>query len=592
MARSDTRYLKRQWQGWYFVMAIPTCLRGRFISSGRHGKAGRPLTKIVISLGTQSLAEAQDKRWPLVHEWRERFKRATANVPLTLTEIDALGRESYAATLVGLERWAKRTDDPAKFNHGLAEVAGLLQHGIADSGGIEPFVSKGADEDFEPIVASEIARIEARTGVTLDPDSETYHVLREALVRARLAAIEGRLRAAHGQPSEPPASFLGARGVDPVTLRPIVALPRPQIRVRADGQGMTFSEAAARYLDEAQRDATAKLSEHTRRQRETVFRLFKDFTNDAPLAAIDRRTAADFLDVVAKLDPDWHAIPNAQKLTIGELVEKSANRSGQLSNRTINIYATALNSVFKWADKRGHFEGRNPFQGQSRKTGDGTGWRAYSVEELSKLFGTALLRDTSTEQRIRPAKHTFDNAMAWVPLVALYSGMRSNEICQMRAADVQRKDRVWIFNVSAEGIGQSLKTEAATRIVPVHSELIRCGFLEYLNALPSDGQLWPALKPGGPDGKFNHYFAKRFTLYRRNAGVTAPRTSFHSFRKNAAQALKDALTTPAEIAELIGHERGFTVETYAPMQLPVLRLKSLIERIKYPGLRLNHLRTA
>jgi len=41
--------------------------------------------------------------------------------------------------------------------------------------------------------------------------------------------------------------------------------------------------------------------------------------------------------------------------------------------------------------------------------------------------------------------------------------------------------------------------------------------------------------------------------------------------------------------KVAGHERGFTVETYAPLGLPVPRLKSLIERIKYPGLRFKHL---
>jgi len=49
--------------------------------------------------------------------------------------------------------------------------------------------------------------------------------------------------------------------------------------------------------------------------------------------------------------------------------------------------------------------------------------------------------------------------------------------------------------------------------------------------------------------------------------------AFHSFRnKNAAQALKHAPTTPAEIVEAIGHERGFTVETYLTVWLLVPRL--------------------
>jgi hypothetical protein len=65
--------------------------------------------------------------------------------------------------------------------------------------------------------------------------------------------------------------------------------------------------------------------------------------------------------------------------------------------------------------------------------------------------------------------------------------------------------------------------------------------------------------------------------------------SVRQLQQNAAQALKDSRATPAEIAELIGHERGFTVETYAPLGLPIPVLKEFVERIKYPGLRLKHL---
>jgi len=47
-----------------------------------------------------------------------------------------------------------------------------------------------------------------------------------------------------------------------------------------------------------------------------------------------------------------------------------------------------------------------------------------------------------------------------------------------------------------------------------------------------------------------------------------------------------------KIAELIGHEQGCTLSVYAPMQLPISELKELIKWVKYPGLRLNHLRMA
>ena len=105
---ADTRYLKRRHQSWYFVAAVPRALRGNFVSEGRNGTAGRPLSKIVVSLKTQSLREAQDRRWPLVKQWRETFQRAQAGEPLSLAEIDAQAREIFTSTLERMEVDAKR----------------------------------------------------------------------------------------------------------------------------------------------------------------------------------------------------------------------------------------------------------------------------------------------------------------------------------------------------------------------------------------------------------------------------------------------------------------------------------------------------
>jgi hypothetical protein len=182
---------------------------------------------------------------------------------------------------------------------------------------------------------------------------------------------------------------------------------------------MRFSEAAARYI-EAKRKA-GKMTGHTQRQRETVFKLFKDFTKDAPLAAIDKLIATDFLEQIARLDPNWNHIDGAHDMPLGKLVEKCASRPSKLTNRTINSYIHALSGVFKLADKDGHFEGRNPFAGRTLEIAKGSGWRAYTIEELNTVFRAPLLRDMLAEQRARPAKYTFENAMAWVPLIALFS---------------------------------------------------------------------------------------------------------------------------------------------------------------------------
>src|SRR5208282_5954961 len=234
---ADTRYLKRRHQSWYFVAAIPRALRGKFVSEGRNGSVGRPLSKIVVSLKTQSLGEAQDRRWPLVKQWRETFQRAQTGEPLSLAEIDAQAREVFTSTLECMEVDAKRQrlsidEERESLNEGLysfLEDMGLV---LPDPG--EPDTPIDDLMSFDAI-AHELKAAERRTGVQLEPGSNTYRLMGQAAVRPLIEAVNGRLRALEGKPSEPPATFLAAHGIDPRTLRPIVAAPRKVVRIRNDG---------------------------------------------------------------------------------------------------------------------------------------------------------------------------------------------------------------------------------------------------------------------------------------------------------------------------------------------------------------------
>jgi hypothetical protein len=232
---ADTRYLKRQHQSWYFCMAIPNGLRAKFVSQGRQGRPGKPLSKIVETLGTQSLAQAQEARWPLVHEWRDKFKRALSGEPLTTSEIEAEAREVYTTTLQRLEADARRGKYPGSPTRGPdgqtitpEEVSVGVMHDEAGEA-LE-------NEDWEA-AAVEIAAIERRKGVTIAPGTGIYRLLAKAILTAQIEALSGRLRLLDGNPSEPPTSFLGSEGIDPVTLRPLAPVRRPQVRIRGD-EGM------------------------------------------------------------------------------------------------------------------------------------------------------------------------------------------------------------------------------------------------------------------------------------------------------------------------------------------------------------------
>jgi|GEM_PF-1803771 integrase len=561
---AGTAYLKKRRQGWYFQVAVPADLQDR---------VGKKI--ITQTLQTRDLTKAQSLRWAKLKEWTDTFERMRGNVALSTAEIEELAQQAFRDRLIELDDLSKEVGfGPSE------EMAQLQEH--------RNQITDAAEVGDLSLVSARMQAIVERTGAPLVPGSASYRALSAALMSAEFHAVSGRLSALQGSPYEPPAAFAYTVAIDPILLQPI--RPARPVARRKDGSGLRFSEAAARYIDEMQRDDAAKVTEQTRRQHEAVFRLFTEYVSDAPLTDITGEMASQFLETVSRLHPDWGRSPSTKKRTLRELLAKYGNGSERLSNRTLNRYVASLNGVFKWAKNRKFFKGQNPFADQSyQKPPPGRSiWLPFNSDELKRLLHSPLLVDAKLDERIRPVKHRMKHVFMWLPLMALFTGMRSGELCQLRKEDLLEDEGIVYFRVHADREGERLKTEAAIRLVPVHSLLIRCGMLDYIAALPS-GQLFPSLKPGGPDKKLNWNFSKRFPDFRRKVGVDRPRVCFHSLRKNAAQALKDARATPAEIAELIGHERGFTVETYAPLGLPLPVLKELVERIEYRTVEMDHL---
>jgi integrase len=80
------------------------------------------------------------------------------------------------------------------------------------------------------------------------------------------------------------------------------------------------------------------------------------------------------------------------------------------------------------------------------------------------------------------------DAHFWVPLIAMYTGMRVGEICQLQISDIHTEGMRWhgrvftqpYIQVCAEHESQRVKNQNATRKVPIHHRLIEVGFLDYV----------------------------------------------------------------------------------------------------------------
>ncbi len=326
------------------------------------------------------------------------------------------------------------------------------------AGAIDAIENAIEDEEWE-----EADRTMQRKGIKVEKDTPTYAALAQAILTAKLEAMYGARRAMRGQATETPAAFT-PHGFDSRTLQPrvretappnLATTPRaPAIKLRG---GVGFLEASERFLAERQRDPKAKRRKHSLRPASKSVPAVPRLSKYAPLVAVDRKMAAGFIDTVATLSPKWGQSPRAKGLRLDVLLKEYG---GQLSNSSLNHYASAMKSFFDWAFDRGDFIGDNPFARQSRET-TVDGWKPYTITELNQLFGGPVF--TNAKDRLRPNA----DPMLWVPLVALYSGLRVEEICLLRREDV-KQDGVWYFNVSSEGEGQKLKSKAAMRRVPMH----------------------------------------------------------------------------------------------------------------------------
>jgi integrase len=97
---------------------------------------------------------------------------------------------------------------------------------------------------------------------------------------------------------------------------------------------------------------------------------------------------------------------------------------------------------------------------------------SWSDERLQTLFNSPLYRGHQPKRRHKPGKTLTRDSLYWTPLIAATTGMRPEEILQLRKSDIVRRHGVWALLV-AEGDGMRVKSEAGTSPRPANA-ICRC----------------------------------------------------------------------------------------------------------------------
>jgi integrase len=189
----------------------------------------------------------------------------------------------------------------------------------------------------------------------------------------------------------------------------------------------------------------------------------------------------------------------------------------------------------------------------------------------------------------------------WLPILALFSGARQTELGSLTAANVQTVAESAVsllYFVTERARGKRVKTEASERVVPVHPEVIRLGFLSYVDARRSadgsDAWLFPSVSP--EQGRAGvPAWSQWFGRYLRAAGVTDKAKVFHSFRHTVKDALRRGRADHEIREALIGHAQASSVSWGYGANAMLSRftastLSDAINCISYPGLDLSHVK--
>lgn len=243
------------------------------------------------------------------------------------------------------------------------------------------------------------------------------------------------------------------------------------------------------------------------------------------ISAIDKKVIVNYIDYLQKED---------------------------INNVTIEKnYLRALNGIFEFAKTTGDYpDVPVPSKGHKLTTKkqiekNRKERNPYTDEDLLVIFDPANLNKVKHPEQF------------WAPILALFTGARISELCQLSIKDIGFNDGIYTISITDEE-QKRLKSTASKRTIPIHQTIIEIGFLQYIEDVKGfNGQLFPDVCPD-VFGYYGKEPSRRWGTYLDKLGMTDPTKVFHSFRGTANNKLKQNGISEEIRCEFVGHDHYTT----------------------------------
>ncbi|SHH04167.1 Site-specific recombinase XerD [Kaistia soli DSM 19436] len=440
----------------------------------------------------------------------------------------------------------------------------------------------GTSRGDTQLVAGAVMKVAKAKRVALPKGSSDYKKLAQGLQRAELEALQRAQERDEGDFSGVPRDRL---------VKPPVAAP-------AAAPGRSIPALFERYV----RENPKNVKPDTLAQTRMAVKLFIGYVGErSPVTVIDKLRVGDWKDLLLRYPVKAAETKIFAGLSLEEIVAcndalPEEQRKPPISPKTVNRYMAGLSAFANWLVPQGHLPA-NPLLDMFITVEKDTSKPVFSTEELTTLFSSPLFTGCQSDEKLaliaQPGNLQIRDHRYWLPLVMLWSGARPAEIAQLLVKDVREQHGKWIMHITEEGSDdKSMKTKGSMRVVPIHTELVRLGFVDFAKAQKEKGEkhLFPEAERNSR-GQMAAKFSRDFGRYLEKVAIKEGRgPSLYSFRHGSADALRRAEYLDEEFAMILGHAKHTQTGRYGHLPEGMLRQRvELVEAIAYPGLDLSHL---
>jgi len=314
---------------------------------------------------------------------------------------------------------------------------------------------------------------------------------------------------------------------------------------------------------------------------------FIEIVGDIDFSTITKKEVSNYIDVQIKLPPNRKKSPKYRDLSIKEVMELNLSQKEIQTPQNINKRLTKLSVFGNWGVRQGLLV-TNPFSGMKFSVKKQPHTRQpFTADELRKIFKPETYLKWTIHFSHPYRKDRVSNHLPyyWIFLLGIFSGMRTNEMCQILLSQVKKEKGIWFIFIE-DSEETKVKTENAIRKVPVHPQLIDLGFVDYVTAQKKSkrGRLFWELSEDR-DGFASHVSRHYNQRFLPAVGVWKKYTKvLYCTRHTFINKLYSEMVDENVIKVLVGHEKEFTMKHYGGDPFTPERLLEEISKVSYSGI--------